>query len=203
MIEQAAHLTHGVEDVADGARDDARVGVGAVHGERLAAAGLPVGEGGGVEAVDDGADEVPDDRAVDPLVGGGPVEHVVCGANRQAINPRKEPRAHADSNRERQRGRWRGRGRTEEEEEEEDGSVPKTKGEPGRGPAVRWTRVTRVSSMRHSRSPPPPAPPGEGSAAAGLGGRKRTATEIFSMDAAAVRTTGGVPGSGWGFQISV
>ena len=97
LIEQAAHLTHGVEDVADAARDDAGVGVGAVHGERLAAAGLPVGEGGGVEAADDGADEVPDDRAVDPLVGGGPVEHVVCGANRQAINPRKEPRAHGGS----------------------------------------------------------------------------------------------------------
>jgi hypothetical protein len=104
LIEQSTHLTHGVEDVADGARDDAGVGVGAVHGERLAAAGLPVGEGGGVEAVDDGTDEIPDDRAVDPLVGGCPVEYVVCGGNRQIINPRKEPRARGVSDREREQG---------------------------------------------------------------------------------------------------
>jgi hypothetical protein len=76
------HLARGVEDVADGAWDDARVGVGAVHGERLAAAGLPVGEGRPVEPIDSGANERADDRRVDPLVRRRPVEHVVCRTNR-------------------------------------------------------------------------------------------------------------------------
>lgn len=105
LIEQSTHLAHGVEDVADGARDDSWIGVGAVHGERLATAGLSVGEGGGVEPVDDGADEVPDDRAVDPLVGRRPVEHVVCGGNNRRISPRKEARARGVRDREREGGR--------------------------------------------------------------------------------------------------
>jgi hypothetical protein len=153
-----------VEDVADGARDDARVGVGAVHGESLAAAGLPVGEGRAVEPVDGGADEGADDRRVDPLVRRRPVEHVVCGTNHHAGQ-----------------GEVDDVGRRGEERVGEGWIVvPKAKDAPGTAPAVRWMRETRdPSSMRHSRSAPPEQ--GEGSAAAGLGGRKRTATEIFSM----------------------
>jgi hypothetical protein len=48
------HLPRGVEDVVDGARDDARVGVGVVRGECLAAAGLPIGE---IHPVDGGGRE--------------------------------------------------------------------------------------------------------------------------------------------------
>jgi hypothetical protein len=48
------HLPRGVEDVVDGARDDARVGVGVVRGECHAAAGLPIGE---IHPVDGGGRE--------------------------------------------------------------------------------------------------------------------------------------------------
>lgn len=101
LIEQPTHLAHGVEDIADRAGNDTGVGVGAVHGERLPAAGLAVGEGGAVEPANDGADEFPDERAVDPLVGRRAVEHVVCGANRPS-SPRKEARAGGVRGRERE-----------------------------------------------------------------------------------------------------
>jgi hypothetical protein len=50
--------------------------------------------------------------------------------------------------------------------------------------------------MRQSRSPPPEE--GDGSATAGLGGRKRTATEIFSMGGG---ETGGGCFAAAGFEI--
>ena len=45
---------------------------------------------------------------------------------------------------------------------------------------AQWKREMRVLSMRHSRSPPNVE---ESSEEAGAVGRKRTATEIFSMGA--------------------
>jgi hypothetical protein len=92
IIEQSTHLAHGVEDVADRTANDARVGIGAIHGECLPAAGLAVGEGGAVESTVDGANEFPDDRAIDPLVVRRTAEDVVCGAN-QPSSQRKEARA--------------------------------------------------------------------------------------------------------------
>lgn len=47
-------------DVSEGARDDALVGRGALHGVRLARARLPVREHAAVEAVQDGGDQGPD-----------------------------------------------------------------------------------------------------------------------------------------------
>jgi hypothetical protein len=92
IIEQSTHLEHSVEDVADRARNDARVSIGAVHGECLPTAGLVVGEGGAVESADNGANEFLDDRAIDLLVVRRIVEDVVCGAN-QPSSQRKEARA--------------------------------------------------------------------------------------------------------------
>jgi hypothetical protein len=81
IIEQSTHLAHGVKDVADRARNDDRVGIGAVHGECLPAAGLAVDEGSAVESTDESANEFPDDRSIDLLVVRRTVEDVVCGAN--------------------------------------------------------------------------------------------------------------------------
>ncbi len=107
------YLARGVEDVADGERDDAGVVAGAVHGERLPAAGLAVREGGAVEPVDGGADEGAHEHAVDPLVRGRPVEHVVCiaGVRTREAGGERGGREGGGGGAYRRRRRRRGRGR--------------------------------------------------------------------------------------------
>lgn len=86
---------------------------GAVHGERLPTAGLAVGEGGAVEPVDRGADEGAHQHAVDPLVRGRPVEHVVCieGVRTREAEGNEEGGRGREGGAYRRRRRRRGRGR--------------------------------------------------------------------------------------------
>lgn len=84
---------------------------GAVHGERLPAAGLAVREGGAVEPVDGGPDEGAHEHAVDPLVRGRPVEHVVCIAGVRTREAGGERGGMEGGAYRRRRRRW-GRGRS-------------------------------------------------------------------------------------------